>query len=809
MDPQTARIRAVVNPRLAFEQAYPPGSTIKTFTELSALRAGVLDAESRIKCAGRYTSGDYQITCSHPRSKSAFSPAQALAHSCNCFFATVAERLSPSAFSSTLSSFGFGKRTGMSAAESDGTVPGDNWHTRDAVGEGKDITVTAIQLLTAYAALLNGGRVYRPQQVEAGTFTEDKQRTLAIDPGHRRMLIEGMRAAVEYGTARESGLANLPLFVFGKTGTSAASNGFRRQGWFAGLAADLGSGLDAPPEAIRLGVVVFIKRGHGSECAAVSRRIFEAYVQETRNRQSALNRQSVRVRDVREGRTTVVPLEDYVLGVLAAEGATEDQVEALKALAVVSRTYALRNLGRHEAEGYDFCTLTHCQVYRNPPGVSQAAREAAASTEGESLRDQADRVADVYFSAACGGVTADVERLWGGPARSYLRPVADDYCATMPNRNWMEEIPGARLLEALGKDPRSDVGRRLDRVDVIRRDATGRAELIALEGERRRQLPGWDFKLIVGRGLGWNVLKSSRFDLSRRGSAFVFRGSGFGHGVGLCQSGAHVMARRGADYRAILRHYFPGLIEPGRDSAREEDGLPQRARRYAEVAQRVLTGLLYSAISAEAAVGASDRASNSRVTISSEHFRVTYPRTTSRAAGESALRTLEAARADILRRLAAASLDLAGEQRVEVIIHASTQDFMAATDQPWWVAGASRQRRIHLQPVNVLRKRGILASTLRHEYTHVVVEALGGGRVPRWLAEGLAIHVAGEGPALKGVTAISIDSSELEQRLESPRSASEFRALYLTAYLHVVRLIKSNGESHVWQQVASNQWSGM
>src|SRR6202011_1050228 len=69
---------------------------------------------------------------------------------------------------------------------------------------------------------------------------------------------------------------------------------------------------------------------------------------------------------------------------------------------------------------------------------------------------------------------------------------------------------------------------------------------------------GWDFKIIVGRVLGWNVLKSSRFEVIRAGSNFTFRGSGFGHGLGLCQEGAHVMAQRGMGYQRILEKYFPG-----------------------------------------------------------------------------------------------------------------------------------------------------------------------------------------------------------------------------------------------------------
>jgi stage II sporulation protein D len=81
-------------------------------------------------------------------------------------------------------------------------------------------------------------------------------------------------------------------------------------------------------------------------------------------------------------------------------------------------------------------------------------------------------------------------------------------------------------------------------------------------------LRGWDFKLIVGRTLGWNMLKSSRFEVTRAGPNFVFRGEGFGHGLGLCQEGAHALARRrGASYLQILRHYFPGTRLGGREAS--------------------------------------------------------------------------------------------------------------------------------------------------------------------------------------------------------------------------------------------------
>src|SRR6185503_8073896 len=111
-------------------------------------------------------------------------------------------------------------------------------------------------------------------------------------PVHRRTLIAGMRGAVEYGTAADAGLSTLPLFVFGKTGTSSASNGFGRHGWFAGFAANAGSGNEPSPEAIGLGVVVLLKRGRGADGAQVARPIFETYAGFARPDQSAMLKSS-------------------------------------------------------------------------------------------------------------------------------------------------------------------------------------------------------------------------------------------------------------------------------------------------------------------------------------------------------------------------------------------------------------------------------------------------------------------------------------------------------------------------------------
>ena len=174
------------------------------------------------------------------------------------------------------------------------------------------------------------------------------------------------------------------------------------------------------------------------------------------------------------------------------------------------------------------------------------------------LLDHAGRTIDSYFGASCGGETADIATLWGTAPATYLPGVRDEFCESGPHAHWTDIITRADLLRALQSDSRTNVGHRLDKVVISKRDATGRAEFITLEGEQRKVVRGWDFKIIVGRVLGWNLLKSSRFEVSRSGANFVFRGSGFGHGLGLCQEGAHVMAARGVRLPKDLEKYFPG-----------------------------------------------------------------------------------------------------------------------------------------------------------------------------------------------------------------------------------------------------------
>src|SRR5690349_5669456 len=213
IDVQTGRIRAVVNPQLAFQQASPPGSTIKPFTALAALNAGIIDERSRTKCRERYRRANVNAVCSHKRNLEPLSPTEAIAYSCNYYFATLGERLEEDDLTNTLSDFGFGRTTGINhAEETAGVLLRNGWGPENAIGEGRTLQVTPIQLLTAYAALGNGGHLLQPSLASNDDFAAHVRGDIKIDDTERKIILNGMRGAIIYGTAEKSTLSSLPSY---------------------------------------------------------------------------------------------------------------------------------------------------------------------------------------------------------------------------------------------------------------------------------------------------------------------------------------------------------------------------------------------------------------------------------------------------------------------------------------------------------------------------------------------------------------------------------------------------------------------
>src|ERR1041384_3976258 len=277
MDAQTGRVRAIVNAEAAYAQALMPGSAIKPFTALAALRAGLIDEDSRTACPGRFTGLSFSLPCVHADHLPPFSPAQAIAYSCNYYFATLGQRLGRDRLVSTLHEFDFAQPTGVAPGESAGIVRPCESGNQTRLAESNHIQVTPIQLLTAYTALVNGGHLYQPQVGRAENFSPVERSSINIASSHRAIITEGMAGAVRYGTARSAKLDRLPLTILGKTGTANPPKGFRTNGWFIGFAGAFQSNRQLDPLEVKLAVLVLLTRAHGTQAAEVARPIFETY----------------------------------------------------------------------------------------------------------------------------------------------------------------------------------------------------------------------------------------------------------------------------------------------------------------------------------------------------------------------------------------------------------------------------------------------------------------------------------------------------------------------------------------------------
>jgi peptidoglycan hydrolase-like amidase len=220
-----------------------------------------------------------------------------------------------------------------------------------------------------------------------------------------------------------------------------------------------------------------------------------------------------------EGRIAVpivtMDLETAVASVVQAESPPNAPLEALKAQAVVTRSYFVAGKGRHH--NFDFCDLTHCQFLRDPPDPENPAAVATSATRGLVITFEEKPIA-AMFTRSCGGHTRTPADL-GISSNGYpYYSVLCEYCYESPTR-WTRRISEQQAALLLGK------------------------------GEAGR--------LAVDRQLGWNAVPSNNFRARKEGGEVILEGAGQGHGIGLCQRGARAMAEVGASFREIIRHYFP------------------------------------------------------------------------------------------------------------------------------------------------------------------------------------------------------------------------------------------------------------
>lgn len=264
------------------------------------------------------------------------------------------------------------------------------------------------------------------------------------------------------------------------------------------------------------------------------------------------------VRTMREQRATLtavqdIPMPEYLHGVLRGEMQANWPIEALRAQAVASRSYALARQRAQATQAYDVVASVNDQVYR--PDFVPAPRIAAAvsSTQGEVLQNRGS-VATTYFHSHCGGHTAHPQDVWAKTAPSGIRAVTDPHCHRSPHQSWSHTVTLDTLANALH---RNGYGLRdITAIEPLFGERSARMQTVnILTTGEPMQLAANEFRRIIG----YRDLKSTKVAVEAAVGGWTFHGQGYGHGVGMCQWGAKGMADEGKSYRNILAFYYPEL----------------------------------------------------------------------------------------------------------------------------------------------------------------------------------------------------------------------------------------------------------
>lgn len=282
-----------------------------------------------------------------------------------------------------------------------------------------------------------------------------------------------------------------------------------------------------------------------------------------------------------EGKVTavnVVGLEDYLLSVISSEMNPGAPLEYLKAHAIISRSWVEariedRAMGRNPAhKDFDVCADDHCQRYQGIPGsYPRSVLDAIDQTWGKTLRYQG-QICDTRFSKCCGGRSEIFSTCWEDKDFPYLSSVEDPYCdckdtallsrilkdydmETLDFHDWQTSYSREQLSELVRRRTGIDFGTILS-MEPVETGVSGRIKCLKIIGTKRTETIGKE--LAIRRALSESHLKSSCFEMTWKGEILTLTGKGWGHGVGLCQIGAAVMADKGHDCETILKHYYRG-----------------------------------------------------------------------------------------------------------------------------------------------------------------------------------------------------------------------------------------------------------
>ena len=297
--------------------------------------------------------------------------------------------------------------------------------------------------------------------------------------------------------------------------------------------------------------------------------------------------------DGTETAINTIDLEDYLCSVISSEMSADSPMELLKAHAVISRSWAMRAIAQRPHEqmvngqmvnDFDVCADDHCQRYEGLQRQNERAVMAVRATAGQVLvyvqsdkgQGTKEEICDCRYHKCCGGRTEIWRTCWEDRDVPYIQSVECDWCnpngkwkmengkclndydqETTDFHDWQVRYTQEELSDIIRRKSGIDFGDIIDLVPV-HRGASGRIDQLKIVGTKRTETIGKELK--IRQWLSPTCLYSSWFDVEKNSQLstlnFKLIGRGWGHGAGLCQIGAAVMAAEGKTYEEILSHYY-------------------------------------------------------------------------------------------------------------------------------------------------------------------------------------------------------------------------------------------------------------
>ncbi len=247
-----------------------------------------------------------------------------------------------------------------------------------------------------------------------------------------------------------------------------------------------------------------------------------------------------------------LPLEEYLIGLINCEISSAWPIEAIKAQAVIARSYAMYQIQARRGAAYQLESSVMDQVYDGADAEDGRAAYGVRETAGQVLTYDG-KIIQAFYHSNCAGHTESSRNVWG-LSIPYLQGVPCRYCSESNPIKWDVNLTMRKVESALRSAGYPVSG--LKELRVRGRNQSGRVQDVVAECARGSvTVPGVAFR----KALGYGVVKSTNFELRMKGDGLQVAGTGSGHGVGLCQWGAKGRANEGFAYREILTYYYPGV----------------------------------------------------------------------------------------------------------------------------------------------------------------------------------------------------------------------------------------------------------